>query len=61
MPYNKTALAVLMILTAALTAVSCVDNNRNMGEGLIPGSAIITVGTKTFDLPVTTTTCWWAR
>lgn len=53
MPYNKTALAVLMILTAALTAVSCVDNNRNMGEGLIPGSAIITVGTKTFDLPVT--------
>ena len=57
MLFRKTAPAVLItLLAAAMTAVSCVDNDRTMGEGLIPGTATITVGTRTFDLPVTNRT-----
>lgn len=57
MLFKKTAPAVLAaFLTAAMTAVSCVNNDRTMGEGLIPGTATITVGTRTFDLPVTNRT-----
>lgn len=52
MPSKRTALNLLTVLAAAVTAVSCIENDRSMGEGLIPGSAVITLGTKTFDLPI---------
>ena len=52
MPSKRTALRFLTVLAAAVTAASCIENDRTMGEGLIPGSATITLGTKTFDLPV---------
>ena len=51
---KKTLTATLCAIAASLTAaVSCVENDRSLGSGLLPDESILTLGTKTFDLPVT--------
>lgn len=54
MPFKKTALyTALSLAAAALTAVSCIENDRTLGQGLVPPEYNLILGTKTFDLPVT--------
>ena len=51
---KKTLMVTLCAIAASLTAaVSCVENDRSLGSGLLPDESILTLGTKTFDLPVT--------
>lgn len=42
-----------MILAAAAAVISCVENDRTLGEGMLPDESVINLGVKTFDLPVT--------
>ena len=50
---NKTFTVMLCTMAALLATVSCVENDRTLGEGLLPDESILTLGEKTFDIPVT--------
>lgn len=49
----KTVFTALLAAALSMAAVSCIENNRAMGEGLLPEGYIPVVGTHTFDVPVT--------
>lgn len=52
MSLKKVIAAALCTLITATALVSCVENDRTMGEGMLPGETILTVGVKSLDLPV---------
>ena len=49
----KTALYITLAITCAAVLSSCVENNRAMGEGILPEGYVPELCRKTFDLPVT--------
>lgn len=51
MSFRTAFLAVLAL--AASTITSCVENDRQTGEGILPDGLVPQIGTKTLDLPVT--------
>ncbi len=53
MSLKKVTAAVAGAFLALLLPLSCVENDRAMGEGLLPGPSILHLGVKTFDLPLT--------
>lgn len=54
---NRNILTLLCTTIIATSAISCVENDRALGEDLIPGESIIHVDTKVFsDLPITNVT-----
>lgn len=50
---HKTFTAILCVAAALLSAISCVENDRTLGSGMLPDESILQLGVKTFDLPVT--------
>lgn len=53
MPFKTAFYTIIAAMTAAIAATSCVDNDRTMGHSLVPDEYNLSLGTKTFDLPVT--------
>ncbi|HJB44793.1 MAG TPA: DUF4270 domain-containing protein [Candidatus Coprenecus merdipullorum] len=49
----RTAFYAVLTLIAAAAASSCVENDREMGKGILPEGFIPELGVKTFDVPVT--------
>ena len=49
----KTAFYAVLISAAAAAAVSCVENNRETGSGILPDGYVPEVGMMTFEVPVT--------
>ena len=56
MPFSKTLAAAAAALIMIPAVTSCIENDRTMGEGLLPEESILSVGIKTFDLEVTNRT-----
>lgn len=48
--------SVILCLLCLLLPVSCVENDRTLGDGLLPEESILHLGIKTFDLPITNRT-----
>lgn len=53
MPFKTAFYTFIAIAAAVLAASSCVENDRTMGQSLVPDEYNLALGTKTFDLPVT--------
>lgn len=49
----RTAFHAVLALAILIHVPSCIENNRETGEGILPDGLVPQVGTKTFDLPVT--------
>lgn len=49
----RTAFFITLTVFAAAAAVSCVENNRETGGGILPEGLVPELGIKTFELPVT--------